>query len=783
MLSASAQSSGSQQESSSMIRDDLIQEFGPNLLNAPDTLARLESLARTYDTSAHTLSTKWETYMVNAKTDGIEIRDTTVPSEKYLEYLQTSLRKEHEQKVNERIGLGSKQGASFLMRRDVLSSDNLVFDSDSLGDFLNQSGMPITTTGGRLKARVRGQNAPSMASPSSAGNDFMMSQSTPKSTKTAGAAPYSASKTPPGRRTPTGGPSPSARLTPTPTNSAAITTAKFADRPNVGKLEEVLNEQVPLVLGSTLAKESTDGTTPASFCKISLPPGQQMQGYRYMFDKLTEKGDLIDDRIEEMSKIIEAHIKAEKAEERKQKVEKGELKKDDEDEEEEVVLQHPGIPHQAPFFTAGRICCDSPVEGSRLNEESVILESSRSLGNGARVKLSFADLIAKGQGYALFPGQIVGIEGVNPSGRLLKVSRIITPPQLAPATTTASTLVNLYTVSDTLQPRPINLLVAAGPYTMDNNFDYEPLEALVSVVQQEKPDVVILCGPFVDEAHPLAKQQGLVTYTPDESFRIQIVPRLRKMLDAREGLKVILVPSTKGMESDWVAYPQPPIASGLDPAEEREMKALYGLDSNGLGDAGRASRVLLVPNPVQLLINEVVVTVSTADTLLHIGSEECAKIPKGSAIAAVDRMSRLFRHVLNQRHLYPLSPPSPADFFALDTTRAYSGSVRLQATPDILVITSAQRQMARQVEGCICLNPGALVRRKGETGTFGRVCVHPLDVEGVREKMLFDREEREGRRAMEVDGEEGGRCDEEEEEEEGLETSVALRCRVEITRI
>jgi DNA polymerase alpha subunit B len=562
-------------------------------------------------------------------------------------------------------------------------------------------------------------------------------------------------------------------------------TAKFAERANKGRVEEVFNEAVPLVSRNSL---SQNGELPPSTFKVLLPPGQQLQGYRYMFDKLTEKGDLIDDRIDEMAAVIEAHIRSEKIEEKnKKRTESKQTTDNHDDDDDDIVLQNPGMPHQEKFYTAGRICCDSPAEGARLNDESILLETSRSLGNGCRVKLNLSEVVTKGDGFALFPGQIVGIEGTNPSGRLLKVSRIINPPPLPPAVTGLSRLVEMYTVDDEIKAEPLNILVASGPYTMDDNFDYEVLEELVKVVAKEAPDVVILMGPFVYEGSSLV-QRGTVPHTIEDTFAFEIVSRINRMLDVREGLKIILVPATAGMESGWVGFPQPPIACGLDAEEARENKAMYGLDAVGLGSATRAARVLLVPNPVQLMINEVVITLSTADSLLHVGAEECSKLPKlpgapkpaPGTISANDRMSRLFRHLLNQRHLYPLSPPSASDYFAFDATRAYSGAVTLQATPDILVIASGQRPIVRNVDGCLCLNPGQLVKGKG-TGTFARLCIHPLEVEAIKEKYVQDREMKAA--SMEVDEVDAVEGSKEDEDEEGMENHVVERCRVEIQRI
>lgn len=48
-----------------------------------------------------------------------------------------------------------------------------------------------------------------------------------------------------------------------------------------------------------------------------------------------------------------------------------------------------------------------------------------------------------------------------------------------------------------------SIVVASGPYTFRGNLDYEPLKELLAFCTQQKPDVLLLMGPFVDVEHPL----------------------------------------------------------------------------------------------------------------------------------------------------------------------------------------------------------------------------------------------------------------------------------------
>jgi DNA polymerase alpha subunit B len=82
----------------------------------------------------------------------------------------------------------------------------------------------------------------------------------------------------------------------------------------------------------------------------------------------------------------------------------------------------------------GRIALDaeSSSEGSvKLNETSVVLESSRMMGSGARVPLRFEPSVkirgvAKGSGnFGLFPGALVAVKGRNGGGGWFLVSELL----------------------------------------------------------------------------------------------------------------------------------------------------------------------------------------------------------------------------------------------------------------------------------------------------------------------------------------------------------------------
>jgi DNA polymerase alpha subunit B len=58
----------------------------------------------------------------------------------------------------------------------------------------------------------------------------------------------------------------------------------------------------------------------------------------------------------------------------------------------------------------------------------------------------------------------------------------------------ASTVPELvdYQQGPKLAGAPMSVHIAAGPYTLDHNLGYEPLDALMDVACDERPDVLIL---------------------------------------------------------------------------------------------------------------------------------------------------------------------------------------------------------------------------------------------------------------------------------------------------
>ncbi|TPX71838.1 hypothetical protein SpCBS45565_g00783 [Spizellomyces sp. 'palustris'] len=726
------------------IREEILAAFGPQISSRPEVLERLVTYAKIFDVEAEDLHAKWEAYTLTPAAQRSD-DDLTVPTLAHLDELQSVLLRKQEAEKHQAL-LGTSD--SLLNVKEVNPFvEGTMFTSDSLQSLLNDKGADILGSL-RTPAKVRRKIVPKDAtalSGSGAGPHSAKkypSQSvgvaipkTPASsgrfdkTLNVGSSPASSRFYGASPRTPSGkdgialsprGPSPNA--------------IKFADRLNKAKKEETLNEHVPMVQSSP--------ADPVR-CEISLVPGQQTSGYRYMYEKLMEKGDYLDERIDQFAELIVESIRETLPEETRNGFQ----------------LQHPGVPNQDPILTVGRVCCDSLAENAKLNEQSILLESSRVMGAGCRVKLNLNEI----PGFTMFPGQIIGAEGMNSSGRLLNVSKLYQAPHPPKATSTPSQIVNFYSEEGTISKRPVNVFIANGPYTLDDSLNYEPFEEFVAQIVKEAPDVVILQGPFVDASHPMIAQ-GDLDVDIDELFRIQISSRLERIIQARKhrSTKIILIPSTRDACSEWVSFPQPSLAAGLTDQESRERRRVLGIPGE----------VMLFPNPVQFTINETVFACCSTDILWQMCAEEVARVPKqqqGSNDAnaiSIHKITRLFQHMLSQRSFYPLFPPA-LDDACLDLSR--SKALELQATPDVLIAGSRLQYTTRKVNGCVCINPGLLVKGRGG-GTFAKMCIWPLDLDGI--KTLVKEKTTD---SMDVDGE--------EEEDIAIGHAVEERCRVEIQRI
>ncbi|CAJ0630603.1 14133_t:CDS:2 [Entrophospora sp. SA101] len=209
----------------------------------------------------------------------------------------------------------------------------------------------------------------------------------------------------------------------------------------------------------------------------------------------------------------------------------------------------------ATIITVGKICCDS--EG-RLNPESAMLVTSINLGERV-IKLFLNDLPS----FSLFPGQIIGVEGVNNTGNCLYVKKIYELPLLpfyrSPNQINENDqtlIINDYSSSSS-SSKSLEVVFVAGPYTLDTDLTFEPFKELIRKMIKEKPNILVLMGPFVDENHPII-QQGKATMLVDDIFNNNITKYLDVLIKDSPDINVIVIPNPRDVIHEYPIFPQPP---------------------------------------------------------------------------------------------------------------------------------------------------------------------------------------------------------------------------------
>ncbi|KAF7839819.1 DNA polymerase alpha subunit B [Senna tora] len=445
---------------------------------------------------------------------------------------------------------------------------------------------------------------------------------------------------------------------------------------------------------------------PRKRCSLMVHESGPKSGCRFMYDKIEDRFNALENRIKKHTRALVASGLYEEP-------------------------MDPIFASQRSIFTVGMICCDG--EG-RLNEKSVMLQSSTEHSGGQRVRLELQQL----SHFSVFPGQIVGIQGHNPSGHCLVASKLVDSvpstvvdnENLNPAKKPAFDKDN-QTTDLPCKQRELSMIVAAGPFTTTDNLLFEPLAELLAYAKKRQPQLIVLLGPFIDTEHPDIKK-GTTDRSFDEIFHVEILRRLEDYVECMgSAARVLLVPSIRDANHDLV-FPQ---ISGpktnvnhcfLQPAFDINLPnikpQIASLTNPGIFEANES----VVHQMYTVICKDIPVKVGccTVDILKQLSGEEISRISADGKPS--DRMSRVANHILKQRSFYPLYPP--AENVPLDFSLA-SEALQLSMVPDVLILPSDIKYFVKVLheeseEGnqmkCISINPGRLAKGEGG-GTFAEL--------------------------------------------------------------
>ena len=481
-----------------------------------------------------------------------------------------------------------------------------------------------------------------------------------------------------------------------------IEESSFSQRQNIGRIECSLGEERKNVRRQTgLSVEICE--------RYLVKHGQDI---RYMNDDIRGKAEIAREHLKVLGARIMARVKAGLP------------------DDAELPPSPPGLfttPSSDTVLAIGRIRVelgegDGSVTG-RINEKSVVLESE----DGHLMRLDLSRVKAKA--VFLHAGMIVAVEGVNTNGRIFEVSEIYdnaipTEEFLNEMNSEAKKQVKVENsvvkkeevvenVSMDIANETMNteddakgvgqhfrIIVASGPYTSSMNLKYEPLDELAGVVARERPDVLILLGPFVDAEHKLVDEDLSVPY--DKLFEERVLKRVEKIAGGEGSPHIVLVPSLNDIHHDHVV-PQPPFTI----------------------DRPLPVNVTLASNPSVIRMAGVKIGITSLSSLLDI-SADCLCWNKG------DRFTAIVSSLLRQGTFYITNPP--ASHVPVDSTLAERVLMPIEeggVGMDVLILPSKLKAFAKVADAdTVVVNPGLLTRGKGG-GTYAELV---LPIEGRTKK-------------------------------------------------
>lgn len=334
------------------------------------------------------------------------------------------------------------------------------------------------------------------------------------------------------------------------------------------------------------------------------------------------------------------------------------------------------IPSVDFVYTYGQVVHDEAKDNDKFGENAVALMTNNE--DGTMIRLNLSNIA---EDVTLFPGEIIAVRGKNETGDELIVDKIFTPSALpVPPVETDVTK---------------SIWFACGPYTAMDNCGYEHLCELLDKVVAEKPDILVLAGPFVDRKNTfLNKPTFNITYDnlmEDLLFKIK-----QKLLNTKT--EVIIQPNSSRDLCTPSVFPSPAFQF-----KSRRLDTIK-------------KELLFVPDPCIFRIGEkgVEVAVTSSEPIQGLSNSEFHRSVNQENS---DRIARLSSHMLTQHSLYPLEPTEIPSSMGelLEVCQLYS-------TPHIVFAPTKLAPSAKKVAGSVFINSSSLA--KGPTGNYVKMTIN-----------------------------------------------------------
>ncbi|GMF09200.1 unnamed protein product [Phytophthora lilii] len=344
-----------------------------------------------------------------------------------------------------------------------------------------------------------------------------------------------------------------------PSSMQSPPSSSYEKRTDAGKTVSEFNEHLKTQIIGMEDDSGRPVKIAAPFPSRNLAPNAS-----YMYTPLFQRAIALDEQLVEYEELVKEKFKLEE-------------------------LKPVGDPSPAQVTVVGRIVCEA-AEG-KLNPSVVQIEGSRKTCGGQRVLLDLSGV----PNFQVFPGKVsVGLGcGVACFG----ANNLCMPIPAPPATSTPARIKEIQGEHG----KPVRVLTACGPFTTTSNVDYLPLNDLLQIATDQKPDVLILV----------------------------VMTLLNNVFAKDEQIQIVVVPSLRDANHENV-YPQPPLnkkkaCEAFEAAEYAKVCLciiLHEYHDLKLIVFFSLQRVHFMSNPCTFSINGVVFGTSALDVVVQLSSNE-----------------------------------------------------------------------------------------------------------------------------------------------------------------
>lgn len=375
---------------------------------------------------------------------------------------------------------------------------------------------------------------------------------------------------------------------------------------------------------------------------------------------------------------------------------------------EELVVGVVGVPAQAELILCGRLACEGLT--GKLNERSILLEGSRDTSGGNSVRLNLGGC----KSIVAVPGQIVAVVGrTGMTGTTFHARDFLPGLPIVPRALPRP-------------PRPLHLMIAAGPFCLRDGLNYDPLKQLLEYAVHEKPQALVLMGPFLDAGN-LRVTAGDTTIPEDVepcSFEEVYTQHLLPLLS--RGLRPLLAPLHGGPPTEVLIVPSLEEVLCFHPLPQPPLDVSLDLPQGSM-DQLRQQQVRFLPNPAHVSIGGVNMSFTASDALSPVVRDIVLR-PEGKKIEEAHRV------MLGQRTLFPVVPREPAQ---VSEARAAALDFPGREVPDVCVFPSVTGvPTSTAVDETVFVNPGSLCR-PAALGTFAEMWLVPPSAGEAAESTPF----------------------------------------------